>query len=1050
MEVLSANTIDPDLTEHYLLAQLKTLSSELAQSSNSLNPSPEELERYRRLVSNLLKSFKSAEKDTQLLVCCSILDTLRIVVPVQILNAIQVKKIFSQVCEVCSFLQNPESQTYPQILHLLSLIVEISAFSLVTKHNHSGVSLRFVESLLEYVASNCDHTAEVLITSNIKSVLEELPEITDSFINPLLVSLIKKYKGHPRSRISASVLKKLNSPVKLYISSYLHELFLQSKSSKSSIINSEKYAIGYRVYKINHDYLISILCSITQLFNSKDFDLALKMIGKIASCKKSTLYQSNSHLFQEFLKQFEHKKDSIRLQMLGFTLKFCKNHMDNPELIKEIKKLAINRLRDSAANVRKAAIKNICKSLQYIDISESVILKLCERIRDIKRTIRLAALEELAKAYYFKCVEKYLFTGVKVEGYSVIIDEIVKYFRNAEPEEQAAVVNVLEEFAIPFLDTEKRAKALCCVFEDLSDTSKHIFAVILKAKSFWGDALVKTIQSENFEEASEVFCGNLKESMQKFVIKPSARQDSPVYSAVFKIPEVQEILLVLCSTTEYSEKCLAYEKLKGILTKYSDETRKAFSHLKARCFNFLICSDQIEYLTDNYSLISIIGQVYPTLVAPYLQSSINRLIETPQKKEILELLSNFELKNIPQYDIIKNQILKICSKEENLDTIKASVKVLKMMKPRLATHIWELASKDLAENSVRLSASIVILKGLIKSLPKLAEANNTITKDHLVTIIEGENTSPNQRCAAIALLKSLVKYLGLSPVDSFKYLRKLCFFLEQSKPDLYKLLSSSEESELRKVCLKCLISLLRVSEYKSLLDCKTLACLAQAALGTELQGSLGSILVSNIYERSILLPPLLSVLGLLLLGPDSKVYRDALVQVFKKMKNNSEEQQEIEMKLKLQPETYTPYLLFILVKCNLQLKACNLVIYSYLKCLHQSHAEINVNYLMYLTKQLKKFTVSGKSIKTEVYEVQDSGLDLERVCDEFSSALVQHYIPKEYSETPTKVLIPNAYFNKIRELRLSSPVNLEKKVDGTPRLRRPPTEELSISKQFKY
>ena len=260
-----------------------------------------------------------------------------------------------------------------------------------------------------------------------------------------------------------------------------------------------------------------------------------------------------------------------------------------------------------------------------------------------------------------------------------------------------------------------------------------------------------------------------------------------------------------------------------------------------------------------------------------------------------------------------------------------------------------------------------------------------------------------------------------------------------------------EPEDIKVFALKCIgsiISLLRVSEYKTLLDPKTLICLSQASLNPDYQQPLISILLKDIYERSRLLPPLLSILGLLLLSNESTKIKEALLQVFKNMKANSKEQQNEEIKLKLQPETYTPYLFFVIAKCNLQMKACSKVLSGYLKCLSLCDKNIDINYLIYLSNQLQKMSVTGKNIISDIFQTSGTGLELERICNEFSLILVENYIPADYAQTSTKLLIPSAYFIKIKEARLSTPVELKKKLDGTPALKRNP-EDSPKQKKFK-
>ena len=252
--------------------------------------------------------------------------------------------------------------------------------------------------------------------------------------------------------------------------------------------------------------------------------------------------------------------------------------------------------------------------------------------------------------------------------------------------------------------------------------------------------------------------------------------------------------------------------------------------------------------------------------------------------------------------------------------------------------------------------------------------------------------------------------------------------------------------DLRGSCLKSLFSIiLKNSEHKSLLDCKTLCFIGQACTNSYFSTIIGSILIKNIYKRSTLLPQLLSILGLLLQTSENKQYKDALIQVFKKMKENAEDQTDSENKLKLQPESFTPYLFFVIAKCNLQFKLCHNVLNSYLACLFKSHEKIDFNYLMFVAKQLQKFSVAGKTVNTELNELPSTGIELEKILNEFCLILAQNYIPKDYVENYCKVLIPTSYFFKQKQW-LSPDLNVK---EGSSGLKRRLVDTSPNHKQFK-
>lgn len=1050
MDYLSGNYIDLDINQEEFTDKLKSLNKELAELENNSKLTNAELNQYKQLLGVIIKLIKDHEKEIQLLGCCCVLDMLRIIAPSEVLKSSQVKSFFNVLIKTCAFLEFADKPSYPQILHILRILVDISGCALAIKYNHSNLLLKFIECMLQYVSSNCGHTAEQLISENIRMILEELPEVSDNFIMPVLLSLSQKHKKNPRFRICSTVLQRLNSSVKSSVSSYLHQLFLITKIPKSSPIYTEKYYIGYRVYKINHDYLITVLCGITEIIKSKNSDNTIEMIGKIASCKKSSLYNSNSHLFKEFIKLYDHENEDIRLRLLGFTIKFCKNHSFNSELIEEIKKATVGRLRDSTEKVREAAILKLCNSLDYIELNHHIIEKICERLRDVKKNVRRKALEGLSKVYYDKCLSRVSFS-IKDQNYTLIINEIFYNLKNTEIDEQISIINAIEDIILPMsLSSDQRIKVLSSLFSDLNDTSKELFKTLLKSKSFWGEFLVKTIESENLEEACEIFYGNTRSPIQYYTIKSSNKAASPGYLTIFKIPEARGYIKELCSETTYALKYSAYQSLKSLIDP-NTYLMDAFIHLKCRCFNVLVCTDQIEYLLDKLPLLSIVGQSYSNLILAFIPSILNALKETQDKKSIFLMVSQLDLKSFHEYTSLENSVLDVF-RNGNEEETKAASLATKNMNPEFVEKLFIKTIDGLFVGNERVLVHLIAIKNIIKNWPKVPNNLSEEILKSLMDLINSTKTEFNTKCETIRVLHSLVKFSGISPEFILKYLRNLCFYLEKyykkQNLDILEIFSHTENIDFRIRCLKSILSILRKTEYKVLIDYKTLCCLGQGALSSILQPSLGSMLIKNIYEKSSLLPPLLSVLSLMALQSDSKGYKEALVQVLKRMKQNSEDQADPELKLKLQPESYTPYIFYIISKCNLTPRTCQTVLSNYLNCLFKSSPNININYLMTLCKQLKKFSPAGKIVFTEVTKLNEAGLDIEKICDEFSLLIVENYMPKDYIETSSKVLIPSAYFVKNKDNKNATPVHLQRKIDGTP-ARRVLTDTSPKSKQFK-
>lgn len=261
------------------------------------------------------------------------------------------------------------------------------------------------------------------------------------------------------------------------------------------------------------------------------------------------------------------------------------------------------------------------------------------------------------------------------------------------------------------------------------------------------------------------------------------------------------------------------------------------------------------------------------------------------------------------------------------------------------------------------------------------------------------------------------------------YIRKIGFNLAsfyKKKMRKESELTTSQESTLRIRCFKSLLGILNMSEMKSLLNCKTLTCFAYAALSNTYSSTVCNLIQNNIFYKSNIPPPLLAVLALQFSKNDCRTAKDAVVQVFQKMKQNSVDRSENGNCGRVQPEIYFPYVLYVIVKCRVSEKSYKAVLGSYVKCLFSCEG-VDVNYLMFLLKQLKKFTVEGKSVRSDVSYAQSKHLELENICDEVISILVQNYLPENFQETQCKVLIPSTFF--VKKVGMTSPDQVKYRLD---------------------
>lgn len=1024
MEILSGKQFEKDLKDLELVQLLKPLNSALSQIEYSQNLSQSALSVYKQLITTLLKFSSRPDEEIQLLLSLCLFQVLRLIAPKDIFTKKQVKSLFESTCKATFFLQHPTNPSYQLLNHLLELIISITASALASKHKLYTVLIKFIENCLEFISIGCEIITESLVLDNIRLILEEVSELSDSFLVPILLSVKKEYKKTSRYRISTNLLTTKNSVIRNAFANYIEAVFLQvkSKNINSGILN-DKYEIAYKLYKINYEYLINLFSSLPELLQNKKNEKLVKMIGKIAACKKSTLAWAHSHLFSEFLKLFASEQEETRIFMLDFACKYCKNHWNNSQICVGVVEYVTVRLKDTSERIRAHALKALKAMAQYIELPKKTVDEICERVKDVKKKVRKSALEVMFTLYKSKRLSEHLRNDPQKSRYLKIIERIFLFLKSfADFDEQMTIVDFLEELISESYYPEDQANVVLTIFEDLSEESRKTFGNIFVFKAFWAKHLEKTLESEDADSLS-IFCGNLKLGIFNCKIKSSLKSSTGEIFEILSNEETRILIKKILVTQNYTEK----KDLIRTLKEHLNTNQSGYLQLKSKCLYTLIRQEHIPYYLNKIEILPIIAKSFPQFIESHLSDIVLQLDKSEKQAEILLTLSVFDIKKYDWEEKIEEKLL-VLSEIGPYSGAQSGRKLIKNMK---LSFIEQLATTliDIASTQELIIIQLLFLKQIVKYWPTVTEKLKQDLKNLAYLVCENPDLQIEAKCQGIILLHSLIKYCGFYRQAIFVYIRKIGFNLEsfyKKKVKKDSELTNNEEFTFRVRCFKSLLGLLNISEMKSMLNCKTLTCLAYAALSPMYSNTICDLIQKNIYDKFNIPPPLLSVLALQLASSDSRPVKDALLQVFQRMKKNSIERSEQGQGGMAQPEIYLPYILYIISKCRVSEKSYKVVLMNYVKCLFSCDG-IDVNYLMYLLRQLRKFSIEGKNVKCDVWTAPSKHLELEKLCDEVTLIISQNYLPDMFQEVQCKVLIPSEFF--VKKIGVTSPDQVKYGVD---------------------
>jgi hypothetical protein len=416
-------------------------------------------------------------------------------------------------------------------------------------------------------------------------------------------------------------------------------------------------------------------------------------------------------------------------------------------------------------------------------------------------------------------------------------------------------------------------------------------------------------------------------------------------------------------------------------------------------------------------VLPLLARTHFSALSPFIPKIAEYLHQQEARPLVFEVLAEVDLVKFKLEDLMVKEILEIY---KNLQVSEAWA--VRSTLKNMGQDFIENFSRDLlasqTENHEKTVIELLFLKKIIKFWPTVVESIVDDVKGFAMRVCENKESVCKEKCLAVVLLHSLVKYCGKLTEVIFPYIRNIGFNLsgfyrKRVKTELD--LSQDDEKTLRIRCFKSIFTLFSMPDMKYLLDSSTLACLGSAVMSSY-TSEISKLVINSFYKSSNLLTPLLAILGLLLATSESKPASQALTQVLVKMKQDSLEKEVKEKVLRTQPETYTSYLLFVIAKCKVPDKIAKIALAGYFKCLTACE-RLDAKYLSNLMRMMKKYRINSQEIRCDFQDDGDRVVELGNVCDEMNSLIAGCFFDEDLTENVKDILIPPSLFEKIEDLQ---------------------------------
>jgi hypothetical protein len=946
-------------------------------------------------------------------------------------NKATLKAVFEVVSMTLQPLAEEGREDYADLLDDLAAC---NALGLLASRDLNDLVLKLTKTVLETASS--EDSAFSLISSGLS--VSSLPTLY-----LYLVSLTAEFKGTPRSELAKAALGKAAASVVKRVNELMLGLFTEAKGVKSAVLKTHKAEVAYQLFKLNHEFVLDLLGILSAHIKAAERDLvisAANLLGRMASC--SVFASLHFHLLNEMLTLFEHRDEEVRLVMVSHSAKLSRSAVSA-----QVLRYATDRLRDKSEVVRRLAVIQFEKIVDWVEVPFETMQVLADRLRDKKITVRRQAVMSLTEVYSKKCLRAYVQRLPCDNTYKFIGDALISSIASISIFEDQLLVIASLETALTHFGAVGSLEALLGFYDDLQDEGKAALGMCLTGKAAWAEVLDYLLEGD--EQLAGVVIGNLKESWATVKLKTSKVGDPASLVQLLQDLDVKAALRDLLGNSDFEVKRGALDALKGHASWES-----VLGPLVSRSCSVLLSKEQVEVLLgrlDKSSLevLAAYGTRFHHLVLPHFAGLVSAVEFAETKAPLFTLLTALKKKMLlseEQSGNLQFHIKQACTHGSTNDARAGALLACAVMpdafiEAAIVRPIVEGLS--LTEDFAELTRSLGVLKAVMSRKQECFEPVKQsvlafVSKDLII------KPSPNARSQEVSeglhakvqgvnlLGGYALKYAGdtgeLSVRNLLKRVIGLGLRLEEylkslEAPRVGRLLNRSETVLLRKAALASFVRLVVSKDHRMLLRGKELTYLAFISCAEEasFRDTLGKCLLQAIYESHKLHPPLTVMLALL--APSNKSYREALVFMFKSMLNLCTDQAS-DKQLALMPETYFHYLVYVL--CRLPCRDPKFIrrsVASFVEAIAKHSKKYSSTYLNALCQQLRHFEVIDQTpVRCDLvltFEVT-SPPTLREVLD-----IALEYLASSYEQTeqpPTlKFLVPTSLFKSLKPLTTPSP-----------------------------
>ncbi|MCL7026648.1 hypothetical protein MKW94_016571, partial [Papaver nudicaule] len=351
------------------------------------------------------------DKDVKVLVAGCFCQIMRVLAPAPPYSDEVLRDIFNLIVSMFAELADTTSPYFSKRVEILETVARLKCCLLMLDIGCNNLVVEMFTVFFAAVREQHQQSLKRSMLSIMSLIIEDLDErVPQPLLDVILQNLLKAEEdaSHASYELAVDVVRQCTVKLEPLINRFLSSCFSES-DEEGSDLKDFYHEIIFEVYKCDKQLLLAVIPRLTDELLADQVDVrikAVKLLGKLFVVSRGDIASDYTQLFLEFFRRFSDKSVEVRVTALQCATACC---LSNPDKSVNFLDSIKGRLLDFDDKVRTQAVITICdlfkSNLECVPQSSELILKVTDRLRDKKVSVRKNAMRKLLELYRNYCTK---------------------------------------------------------------------------------------------------------------------------------------------------------------------------------------------------------------------------------------------------------------------------------------------------------------------------------------------------------------------------------------------------------------------------------------------------------------------------------------------------------------------------------------------------------------------------------------------------------------------------------------------------------------------